>query len=310
MNKLQIAALITIIVICAFFSSSVWKQYDRFNQISPDSCVDAMIDRMRREGNRDAPSKIRNDLQESTRIPITKFLEDYSVRYTSLPVDVQRELKDIVTFDVLDQFKRHIVFNNQKEEMETDQCVIPVSLMKRFKDQTNNNSVDIMDSNRFENSVMKKCKIDNHYFPSNIKNGMSNDFNTLMTVESAKEDRIKYYGCLFPNKHLDDVMLNQLKTMYKYSDTDTMRRLTEIIIQYTTSVDVLNDAKERNRISNERRVKSERDLDASRESERKSNANKEAQIGSRDQNAILASKAYVVKTTAESGTLTEISKRT
>lgn len=309
MNKLQIVSLITIIVICAFFSSIVWRQYDRFNRISPDSCTDAMIDRMRKEGNRNSDDKIQTDIRELTRIPIAKFLDDYKVKYDSLPVDVQRELKDIVTYDVLDQFKRHIVFNQDNQEIETDQCVIPVSLMRRFKDQVRNNSVDIINSNQFENSVYKKCKIDNYFFPSNIKNSLSNDFNQLMNMDSAKEDRIKYYGCLFPNKNLDQVMLDQLKTMYKYSDTDLMRRLTEIIIQYTTSVDVLNEAKNRNRIANERRALSEQQLKSSQEQERISNANKVAQETARDQNAAAASSAFVVKTSAENSALTEITKR-
>lgn len=332
MAKLQILSLLTVIVLCALFASLVWKQHDSFvdkEDLDPDSCIKAMVERLKATdpsySNKD-DLIIARSIQDQTRVNVADFLQDQGVNINSLPVDVRRNLKDIETYDILKKFKRHTVYDEDRNQLKTPDCVIPMNVMQIFKNQAMDNRITITNNpptsatndfnSPFNYSANKVCKIDNNFFTSNMKKDQMGPNGQIIEAsidqlaqKNPMDDNLLYHGCMFPNKPINDTMRKQLKDMYIYSDLKGIKELREVIIAYTQSAEARARAEAANKKANEDLSQSKRELAAQRQAKTASEKELAEKTTLRQNAENAANTAYNKKVGAENVALSEASLR-
>lgn len=255
MNTVLRVVLLSIVIfacfLITFYTPYIIKYNDTFLDLDPDSCVDAIIDKLstlpqNANLSRDA---MYNQLTQQMTFDNSALLTSQGVNVATLPDAIKNSLPKVQLMDIIAQFKRNIAIDEKGNDVPLNQCIVPLSVVNRFRNQTTSNTIQVKGvsstsvqdtpTSPFYNSQNKQCVIGAVSLTTNIPNSLAND-NDIQTMIAAnpKNTGVKAYGCILP---IDDVLSSttfrtNVTEMYKYSDVASMNVLRSAVNSYGTAV--------------------------------------------------------------------------
>jgi hypothetical protein len=181
------------------------------------------------------------------------FLQRRGIDTSKIPADVISTLPKIKLIDLVNKFQRNNVLDENGNVIGTNECLIPMSLMKQFRSQTTGSTIQMRDSlvdvsntsSPLYSPNTKQCKIGKTFTKTNIPKEVTRNNDDFDTVDSA--DSTKYglqsFGCVLPTEKLgENDFINMLSEMYSYTDSKTMNTFRNTLNQYAISMDTLSTA--------------------------------------------------------------------
>lgn len=215
-----IALFIIIIIACALMPSRAKKEsFD----VSDNSykCKDFLIKSLMRKKNinyQQAQDQINNAMVVSPK----EYMS--AEEYNRLPQNVKDTLPKMKLDELLLKMRKNAVVDYDGNDVLVDECVIPVDVFDVIQ---KGNAKEVYIERSLDNPSMKQCRIGNMKLPSNIKNSLPSDVNSLKEID-PREDRFVYYGCLLKSDNPEEFRKSLLE-INKYYDKDyfnTMNNLT------------------------------------------------------------------------------------
>jgi hypothetical protein len=245
--------LLSIMIICAFISYKSTRQERYEDVVTSNTCTDLITDYLLQtdfKGN--TRVNVLQNIKNELGISKEELLERHNIKMSDLPDRVKEKLPNVSLDEVLSNFKRSIVIEQDKEAPQNS-CIIPVSYIKRLRDVTNAPDVMIQNFNEYNTgdqerirqsnidpSIQKKvCMIGDMFYPSNIVTKHSNDFGQLVEVEKTSRDKekVEYLGCEFPVLRGMGSIKGDLKKIFERSDSENLRKFNELIDEFNVSND-------------------------------------------------------------------------
>lgn len=228
-----ITLLLSIIVICAILSGVQNKSpSESFAIENVYTCKDYIIEMLKtRDEYRGMDIKtIEKIVSDKFKIEPEEFLEKHGIKLQDLPPFIRQQIPNLTVDEVLVNIRRQVDRDIYDNNVPVNQCIIPARYMKSMQ---NGNSDKVQVYNNPNSKIkQKECKLDKRTYPSNIKAGYPNDFGSIANIDSITQDKTLYLGCQFGgNKSLDEIKA-ELKDIYELSDSDGIRTLNNLIVEY------------------------------------------------------------------------------
>jgi hypothetical protein len=257
----HVILLFFIILLCAVVASVyIPKEREQFaTDVSPYSCIDAIIERLSKfpEFNGKSRAFIYDFIAQQVKVSTAEFLAGQGININELPAETRAGLPDIDMMDLLSQFKR-VTIDGETSEEPTGRCLIPVDLVNRMRNETDNNTIQIRkvpsqsvveDKNSiFYNSSNLQCKLGNQLFTSTFSDKLAGNDISVLTTQNPGQ--FNFHGCLWPNTQNTGTVKSQLQELYGYSDFETMKTLRTLMKNYKESLDARTTAANTNTQSN------------------------------------------------------------
>lgn len=270
---LRIVVLLFIICVCVILVSYTTKfakarmqsDVDNFTASGPESgCLSVVLQAM--QDNPENAGKSRNELKlqldQFLTMPVQPFLQSQGIDTSAIPTETLQQIKEIKLTDVLSMLSRNYNIDANGKAVPMAECLVPMTVLKQFADQTNSSTVQLRDNinpsvtddpnSVFYNNLNKQCKIGNTYMRTNIPKSVTSRDDDYMAIDNynAQQYGMDDMGCIFTvSNATSQPFKDMLADMYTYTKTKTMQDIRDAVGKYVTSVKDLDTATNKNLVA-------------------------------------------------------------